>query len=79
MNNLLKQAENSYRHNYIGNIFVNLQNGFNIFNIEFYNKEFCIEIVSNSSIIEMIAADCVIYGNFIIDDSQQNRRQKIFK
>jgi len=45
---------NEYRHNYIGNVFAKLFDGFEVQNIEFDNQEFCFEIKGPTNVIEII-------------------------
>ena len=71
--NIISDSKSYYRHNYIGNIFVTLCDGFKVEKIEYENREFLFEIVGSSHLITKIAQDCWVFGNYIVEATDQNK------
>jgi len=49
---IINESMNQYTHNYIGNVYVTLFDGFEIKKIEFVNREFLLEVAGPTDIIQ---------------------------
>ena len=60
-----------YRHNYIGNVFASLFDGFRVKGIEFDNQEFLFEITGQMKVLYMIEQDSGYFGRAIIESKRE--------